>query len=218
MLFNLIKSVAKRVIARDNKQPINQETIMSKFKYLLIALVPIIFLQACATAVVTGAATGASIAYDRRTAGSVIDDQGIEFKAALAIYNDKEIYNQSHINVTSYNGIVLVTGETLTESLKQKVNSVVKSIPKVRRIHNELIIAAPSALPSRSSDAWITSKIKTKLAAEQNVDPFYIKVVTEHGIVYLMGIVNKTEADRAVSVVTQSAGVQRVVKLFEYSK
>ncbi len=91
-----------------------------------------------------------------------------------------------------------------------------KSIPKVRRIHNELIIAAPSALPSRSSDAWITSKIKTKLAAEQNVDPFYIKVVTEHGIVYLMGIVNKTEADRAVRVVTQSAGVQRVVKLFEY--
>jgi len=191
---------------------------MSKFKYLLIALVPIMLLQACATAVVTGAATGASIAYDRRTAGSVIDDQGIEFKASLATFNDKEIYDQSHINFTSYNGSVLITGETLTESLKQKVHSLVKSIPKVKRIHNELVIAAPSALPSRSSDAWITSKIKTKLAAEKNVDPFFIKVVTEHGIVYLMGVVSRAEADRAVRVVTQSAGVQRVVKLFEYSK
>ena len=85
-------------------------------------------------------------------------------------------------------------------------------------LHNELIIAAPSALPSRSSDTWITSKIKTKFAAEETIDPFYIKVVTEHGIVYLMGIVSRAEADRAVRIVTTSAGVQRVVKLFEYRK
>lgn len=189
---------------------------MLKKQNLIILLISFLLLQGCATAVVTGAATGASLAYDRRTAGTVIDDQGIEFKASLAIYEDKEIFNQSHINVTSYNGIVLLTGETLTEELKQKVQRIVKGIPKVTRIHNELIIAAPSALPSRSSDAWITSKIKTKFAANESVDPFYVKVVTEHGIVYLMGIVSREEADHAVHVVTNSAGVQRVVKLFEY--
>ena len=189
---------------------------MSRLKFAFLLLVPLILLQGCATAVVTGAATGASLAHDRRTAGSVIDDQGIEFKASLAIYNKKEIYNQSHINITSYNGIVLITGETPTEQLKQKIYSIVKAIPKVRRVHNEVIIAAPSALPSRSSDTWITSKIKTKLAAHQQIDPFYIKVVTEHGIVYLMGIVTRAEANLAVNIVTKSAGVQRVVKLFEY--
>ena len=190
---------------------------MSISKFALIVLIPIILLQGCATAIITGAATGVSLVHDRRTTGAVIDDQGVEFKAALAIFNNKDIYEQSHINVTSYNGIILITGETLTEQLKQQVYDLVRVIPKVRTIHNELIIAAPSSLPSRSSDAWITSKVKAKITSDRQIDPFYIKVVTEHGIVYLMGIVNQSESDRAVSIASNSAGVQRVVKIFEYS-
>ena len=190
---------------------------MSISKFALIVLIPIILLQGCATAIITGAATGVSLVHDRRTTGAVIDDQGVEFKAALAIFNNKDIYEQSHINITSYNGIILITGETLTEQLKQQVYDLVRVIPKVRTIHNELIIAAPSSLPSRSSDAWITSKVKAKITSDRQIDPFYIKVVTEHGIVYLMGIVNQSESDRAVSIASNSAGVQRVVKIFEYS-
>ena len=190
---------------------------MSITKLALIVLIPLILLQGCATAIITGAATGVSIVHDRRTTGAVIDDQGVEFKAALAIFNNKDIYEQSHINVTSYNGIILITGETLTEQLKQQVYDLVRVIPKVRTIHNELIIAAPSSLPSRSSDAWITSKVKAKITSDRQIDPFYIKVVTEHGVVYLMGIVNQSESDRAVGITSNSAGVQRVVKMFEYS-
>ena len=190
---------------------------MSISKLALIVLIPLILLQGCATAIITGAATGVSIVHDRRTTGAVIDDQGVEFKAALAIFNNKDIYEQSHINVTSYNGIILITGETLTEQLKRQVYDLVRVIPKVRTIHNELIIAAPSSLPSRSSDAWITSKVKAKITSDRQIDPFYIKVVTEHGVVYLMGIVNQSESDRAVGITSNSAGVQRVVKMFEYS-
>lgn len=190
---------------------------MFKLKNLALLLVPIVFIQGCAPAVVGGAATGASVAYDRRTTGTVIDDQGIEFKASYALFNNKEIYDQSHINVTSYNGIVLLTGETPSESLKQKVTAEVKRIPKVRRIHNELAIAAPSALPSRSSDGWITSKIKAKMTTDKQTDPFHIKVVTERGIVYLMGMLSRSEAERAVNLVKNTAGVQRVVKIFEYT-
>ena len=190
---------------------------MLKSKYVLLLLLPLIVLQGCATAVITGAATGASIAHDRRTTGSVIDDQGIEFKAVSAIYRNKAIYDQSHVNITSYNGTVLITGEALTEQLKQQIYELVRVIPKVRTIHNELIIAAPSALPSRSSDAWITSKVKAKITADENLDPFFVKVVTEHGIVYLMGIVTRTEAQRAVHIASTSAGVQRVVNIFEYA-
>lgn len=190
---------------------------MLKLKNFAWLLVPVMLLQGCAPAVVGGAATGASVAYDRRTTGTVIDDQGIEFKAAYALFNNKEIYDQSHINVTSYNGVVLLTGETPSESLKQKVTAEIKKIPKVKRIHNELAIAAPSALPSRSSDAWITSKIKAKMTTDEQTDPFHIKVVTERGIVYLMGLVSHAEADRAVNLVKNTAGVQRVVKIFEYT-
>lgn len=190
---------------------------MLKLKLALLFVISLTLLQGCATAVVTGGATGASLIHDRRSTGSVIDDQGIEFKASYALFSNKEIYDQSHINVTSYNGIVLITGETPTEDLKRQVTNEVKAIQRVRRIHNELIIAAPSALPSRSSDTWITSKIKTKLTTDMEVDPFYIKVITEHGIVYLMGIVSHSEADKATTIVTQSAGVQRVVKIFEYT-
>ena len=190
---------------------------MSISKFPLIVLITIILLQGCATAIITGAATGVTIAHDRRTTGAVIDDQGVEFKAALAIFNNKDIFEQSNINVTSYNGIILITGETLTEQLKRQVYDLVRVIPKVRTIHNELIIAAPSSLPSRSSDAWITSKVKAKITSDRQIDPFYIKVVTEHGVVYLMGIVNQSESDRAVGIASNSAGVQRVVKMFEYS-
>jgi len=190
---------------------------MLKLKWAFFLLIPLILLQGCAAAVVTGAATGASLAHDRRSSGAVIDDQGIEFKGSSALFTNKEIYDQSHINITSYNGVVLITGETPTEALKQQVSAEIKAIPKVRRIHNELIIAAPSALPSRSSDSWITSKIKTKMTTDSNIDPFYIKVVTEHGIVYLMGLVSHAEADDAVSIVAKSAGVQRVIKIFEYT-
>ena len=190
---------------------------MLKLKSIFILSLAILTLQGCATAVVSGAATGASLAHDRRSTGAVIDDQGIEFKASYTLFNNKEIYDQSHINTTSFNGVVLITGETPSEDLKQKVTTEIKAINRVRRIHNELIIAAPSSLPSRSSDTWITSKIKTKLAADMEIDPFYIKVITEHGIVYLMGLVSHAEANKAVAIVTKSAGVQRVVKIFEYT-
>lgn len=192
---------------------------MSKLKFVLLLLVSIVSittLQGCATAVVSST-EGASIVPDRRTTGSIIDDQGIEFKSSYALFNNKDIYDQSHVNVTSYNGIVLISGETPTEELKQKISDEIRAIPKVRRVHNELTIGAPSALTSRSSDTWITSKIKTKLTTSSEIDPIYVKVVTENGVVYLMGILSRKEADQAVSIVTRSAGVQRVVKIFEYS-
>jgi len=190
---------------------------MPKLKALLILIMPIMLLQGCVAAVATGAATGVAVVHDRRSAGTVLDDQSIEMKAANILFRNKKIYDQSHINVTSYSGIVLITGETPNESLKQQVTKEVQTIANVRRIHNELLIAAPSAIPSRTSDAWITSKIKAKLTADEYIDPFFIKVVTEHGIVYLMGLVSHAEADRVLGIVTQSAGVQRLIKIFEYT-
>ncbi|NQY51214.1 MAG: BON domain-containing protein [Piscirickettsiaceae bacterium] len=190
---------------------------MSKFKFNILPLITIIALQGCATALVTGGAISASLIHDRRTIGAIIDDQSIELKASYALLSNKEIYHQSHINITSFNGVVLITGETLTKKLKQKIYNEIRTIPKIRQIHNELIISAPSALTSRSSDAWITSKVKAKITAANIINSLYVKVVTEQGIVYLMGILTHDEVNQVLNIVTKSAGVQRVIKIFEYS-
>jgi osmotically-inducible protein OsmY len=189
---------------------------MYQIRLVFLLLIPIMLLQACAAVVVGGAATTAAVAYDRRTAGAILDDQSIEVKAKYAIFQSKDVYNQSNINVTSYNGFVLLSGETPSEALKQKATKLVKDIPKVRKVYNELAISGPSALTSRSSDSWITTKVKTKITQDENVDPFYVKVVTERGTVYLMGKVKKAEADQAVAATRSVKGVLRVVKIFEY--
>lgn len=184
--------------------------------YLISFLLSLCLLQACPAAVVGGAATAGAVSNDRRTTGAMIDDQGIEFKASSAIYKNKNIYDQSHINFTSFNGVVLVTGETPNEALKKEVTDIVKDIPRVRKVYNELAILAPSAVPSRTSDTWITSKVKSKLLADREVKGLNTKVVTERGVVYLMGKIRRNEADKVVNVVRSTAGVQKVVKVFEY--
>ena len=131
----------------------------------LISLIPIL-LSGCTAAVVgAGAVAGttASVAHDRRTTGTFIEDQAIELKAIKSFFSDKEIHDSSHINVTSYNTVVLITGETPSEDIRQRIVNIVKTIPKVTHVYDELTIAAPSSWTSRTSDSLITSKVKTKL-------------------------------------------------------
>ena len=182
-------------------------------------LLLVVLLQGCASAVVGGAAAGASMAHDRRSVGTFVDDEIIEIKAMEKIISDKELFDQTHINVTSYNNIILLSGEAPTDALRSKAFSLVSGIPKVRKVHNELVLAAPSSLLTRSSDTWITTKVKTNLfniKHLQGFDPTRIKVVSENGTVFLMGIVTRAEADAAVEASRTVKGVQRVVKLFEY--
>jgi len=176
----------------------------------------LLLLHGCAAAVVTGGTAGAAMAVDRRTAGTVIEDQAIEFKAAQAFFADKEINENAHINVTSYNLVALVTGEAPSEELRDRIIKIVRDIPKVSHVYNEVTIAAPSAYVSRSSDSLITSKVKTKLLTMENFNGTSVKVVTEKGVVYLMGLQTREEAERATEAARQVGGVQKVVKLFQY--
>lgn len=185
---------------------------------ILIGLGVVGFLQGCAEVAAVGGATVIGVAHDRRTAGSILEDQDIELKALRNLVDDKEINAKTHIDVTSYNQIVLMTGEAPTPELRARAEALVRKIARVRRIHDEVIIAAPSALSSRASDTWITAKVKTSLFEVKlpNFDPTRVKVVTENGTVFLMGLVTPTEANAVVNEVRQVGGVQRVVKVFEY--
>lgn len=192
--------------------------MLSKRFGMIVALMTsiVVVVQGCAATIGAGAATGAAVAYDRRTTGTFIDDQLIELKSLDAIRSDEELWEQSHINITSFNNIILLTGETPSEELRKRAQDRVGKLPKVRRVHNELQIAAPSAVLSRSGDTWITAKLKVELLNAQGLESTRIKVVTENGVVYLMGLVSRKEADLATEVARRVNGVQRVVKVFEY--
>lgn len=182
--------------------------------YVLLSV--ILLLGGCAAAVVTGGAATASMAIDKRTTGTFIEDQAIEFKISEAFRNDDEINKQAHWNAISYNTKVLLTGEAPTEPLRRRMVELASSIAKVTGVHNEITVAAPSSMMSRSSDTVITGKVKTKLLADKNTEGLNIKVATEKGVVYLMGLVSREQANLATNVVRQTGGVQKVVKLFEY--
>ncbi|RDE22664.1 BON domain-containing protein [Motiliproteus coralliicola] len=151
-----------------------------------------------------------------RTTGSFIDDELIEIKSLVNISKASEELKQSHIAVTSFNGIVLLTGQVPNENARQLTESVVGQVRKVRKIHNELSVAGPTSAIVRSNDTWLTAKIKAKMLAEENLKSTRIKVVTENGAVYLMGLVSEDQARMAVEITRNTVGVQKVVKMFEY--
>lgn len=184
---------------------------------VITTLIAAPMLHGCAAPVLMagGAAAGAA-AGDRRTTGTLVEDNAIELKAQEAIYTDDQLKRQVHINVTSYSGIVLLTGEAATEEMRNAVVNLVQRVPKVRQIHNEIAVAPPSSLAERSQDSWITTKVKARLLGNKEVAGLTIKVVTERGIVYLMGMVSQDEGEAATQFARQVEGVREIVKIFEY--
>lgn len=150
-----------------------------------------------------------------RTIGQVIEDDNIETKAVVNIHAANRAFHNAHINVVSYNGYVLIAGQVNSQALKDQATAVVREIRGVRRIYNELELAAPSSGITRTSDTWITTKVKSWLLGVTSIQGHRVKVVTENGVVYLMGLATKAEADRIAAETANISGVQRVVRLFE---
>jgi len=171
-------------------------------------------LTACVPMIVGGAAVGGSMAADRRTSGTYIEDQAIELKASKAIADS--LKEKVHANITSFNRQVLITGEVSDDANKKKAESLVKPIENVASIKNSLEIAKNSSLSVRTNDAYITSKVKANFLKENKFSANYVKVVTESGTVYLLGLVTHKEADDAVEIARSIGGVKTVVKVFEY--
>ncbi len=171
-------------------------------------------LTACVPVVAGGAAAGGLVAADRRTTGAYLEDQEIELKAEKAISDN--LKENVHANVTSYNRRVLITGEVSNEANKAKAESLVKPIQNVNRINNQLVIGANSTISSRTNDTYITSKVKTKFISENKFAANLVKVVTENGTVFLMGMVTHKEGDDAGEIASKVSDVKKVVKDFEY--
>ena len=152
-----------------------------------------------------------------RSWGAWVDDQSIETVINVNLKKAPgEPFKGSHVVVTSFNGYVLLAGQVSSEHLKNLAEQIARGTKKVRKVYNEIEIAGPTTALTRSGDSWLTTKIKTKMTATEGFPASRIKVVTENGTVYLMGLVTTREADQAVAIVKDSYGVQKIVKVFEY--
>lgn len=178
-----------------------------------LAVLPI--LNGCFPLAVTGAGTAAVLASDRRTAGMYFEDENIEWKAIARVY---EKFNAAHVNAISYNRKVLLTGEVPSEEMKKDLEAQIRSIPSVVEVANELQVAGNSSLAARGNDTLLTSNVKTRMVNNGKFSPSHVKVVTEAGTVYLMGLVNQAEGDAAADIARTTSGVRGVVKVFEYLK
>ena len=173
----------------------------------------VVGLSGCLPLMVGGAVMGGMVATDRRTSGTYVEDEGIEIKAAARIR--ERLGDRVHVNVTSYNRQVLLTGEAPTAEDKQLVEQVVAQVENVRNTVNEISILGNSTLTQRSSDAVVTGRVKAKLLDARDLLSNSFKIVTERGTVYLMGRVTQREANRATEIITATQGVQRLVRVLE---
>lgn len=170
-------------------------------------------LTACFPLVVGGVAGGALVATDRRTSGAQLEDEGIELRATSRIRSN--VGERVHVNLTSYNRQVLLTGEVPNAQDKQLVEQIVARVENVSSVVNELSVMGASTLTQRSSDALVTGRVKAMLLDARDLSSNAFKVITERGTTYLMGRVTQREADRATEVVRSTPGVQKVIRIFE---
>ena len=183
---------------------------------IAVSLICVAALQGCVGVAATGAAFGGVAAQDRRTPGKLVDDEYIELKVLGAISEDGAMASQTHVNATSFNGLVLLTGEAPGESLRDRIVEITRTTPGVQAVQNEIALQAPSTLVARTSDTLVTGKVKLALLGDGQVNAAQVKVVTARGTVYLMGLLKQHEADRATEIARRVPGVQRVVKVIEY--
>ncbi|MDB5847112.1 MAG: transporter [Rhodoferax sp.] len=171
-------------------------------------------LSACVPLVVGGAAvSGALVATDRRTSGAQLEDEGIELRANNRL--SENFGDRAHVNITSYNRQVLLTGEIPTAQDQQRLADMIAKIENVRSVVNEVAVLGTSTLTQRSNDSYITGKVKATLVDAKDVQANTVKVVTERSTVYLMGRVTQREATRISDLVRSVSGVQKVVRVFE---
>lgn len=189
---------------------------MFRSAFLPAIAVVTLALSGCVT--VIDAVTSEPIVTDHgeRTVGSVIDDNNIETIAAINLRKADPALRAAHITVVSFNGVVLLAGQVQSPENRDAAADITHRVQNVRQVHNELTVGNNISLLARMHDSWLTTKIKTKFSFNRSVDSGRVKVVTENGVVYLMGLLTRAESDAAVEAARYTSGVQKIVRVFEY--
>lgn len=182
--------------------------------FIFLSIFPLIY--GCSNIIIATTAEPLEENSGTRSWGTYIDDEALETKALVNIKKSDAGFASTHVIVVSFNGTVLLAGQVPDAALRGKAADVVKELFGVKRIHNELSVAGNTSAMVRSSDTWITAKVKTALITSSEIQSLRVKVLTENGVVYLMGLLTKSEAERVVDAASSIYGVQKVIRLFEY--
>ena len=173
-------------------------------------------LSGCPALLGAGAIGAYTALEDRRTTGTQIEDQGIESRAATRI--GERFPEQAHVNVIAFNRAVLLTGEAWDEATREEIGKITAAVPNVRTVTNEVQVSGLSSATSRANDTTLTAKVKGRFVSSNDFSPLHVKVVTESGVVYLLGLVTEKEAEAATELARTTSGVRKVVKVFDYCK
>ncbi|MCG9695363.1 BON domain-containing protein [Shewanella sp. Isolate11] len=179
----------------------------------LIAIV--LMLQGCAGAVLVGTVGGAMMINDERSFSTQLDDTNADFQISSELAKHDDLRNQTNITGVAMNGNVLMIGQAPNSMLRDKAINLVKALNLGGKIHNQIRIGNPTSFTTRSNDTWITTKVKTRMINDKELDTTRIKVVTENGEVFLLGVVPRDQADLAVDITRNTAGVRKVIKVFD---
>ncbi|WP_282109194.1 BON domain-containing protein [Shewanella algicola] len=182
----------------------------------LLVISVLALLQGCAGAVMVGAVSGAKMANDERSMSTQISDTNADFTIASALSKHDDLNNQTNIAAVVMNSNVLMIGQAPNSMLRDKAIRVVQELEIGGKIHNQIRIGTPTSFTTRSNDTWVTTKVKGRMLNEKSLDITRIKVVTENGEVFLLGLIDRKQADLAVEIARNTAGVRKVVKVFEY--
>lgn len=185
-------------------------------KKIIALLLSLNFLLGCVPAFFVGAAIGGIVVHEGRNASVKKNDFELTSRISRKINHNKELHKHSRIIVSAYDGVVLLAGQTPTEQLRAEAYQLAKDVPGIRRLYNEISINGPISSLTQSSDTWITTKVKSVLLATKGLDSSQIKVVTENGVVFLMGKVTHQQAEIASNAARTVSGVQKVITLFEF--
>lgn len=189
---------------------------MKLFRFLAILFT--LSITSCTTILVrTTGEQGIQEDPTERTAGAVVEDQSIETKVAVNMKSQEPAFRQANIEVVSHNGVVLMIGQVESQALKDRATQIAsQASSKIKRIHNELEVSESTSLLSKSNDTWIATKVRTLMLTNRDVPSDQVRVITENGSVYLMGLISQVEGDHAANLARNVSGVTRVVKVFEY--
>jgi osmotically-inducible protein OsmY len=184
----------------------------------LLIISVLAMLQGCAGAVMVGAVSGAKMANDERSMSTQISDTNTDFVIASALSKHDDLNHQTNIAAIVMNNNVLMIGQAPNSMLRDKAIKVVQELQIGGKIHNQIRIGTPTSFTTRSNDTWVTTKVKGRMLNEKSLDITRVKVITENGEVFLLGLIDRKQADLAVEIARNTAGVRKVIKVFEYTE
>lgn len=191
--------------------------LKSKIIFLPLLLSTTLLVQGCAGLLIGAGMGAASVAHDRRTIGTQVDDTTTAGRISNALSNDMAIQEQTSISIQVFNGTALLVGQAPTQELIQQAERLASSVKNIKKLHNQIRLGAPIPASVVANDAWLASKVKAKLIADKRIDGLHIEIEVENGEVFLMGLVSEQESNISVNITRNIVGVKQVIKAFEYT-